>query len=154
MCENWKRNSHFLETRVELETIQEKLQGFVHAVDPETGNIILQTSESSVHIVFASALKSIQSIGSQHETLPEILPSPFIQTRSGLNSEDVVTFLHSRHMDAHVVVKDNLSMISVFDGLAMIAPPYAPDCVQSTNEIVVNRVHALLEQISKDMSNQ
>lgn len=154
MCESWRRNRCFLDTRVELQTTQEKLQGFVHAVDPETGNIILQTSESSVHIVFASAVRCIHSIDGLRGTPPYVFPSPIKQMQIGMNAEDIIKFLLSRHMDAQIVVKDNVKMISVFDGLAVIVPPYAPNCVQSTNEIVVNRVCALLEQASKDVSDQ
>lgn len=165
MCDAWKRLSPYRYKHVELlTTAKNTLCGFVHALDPETGNIVLLSEDNDgeglMHVVTASAIKDIKTM----ETGPSlrvVLPPPR-STRvpetsnaiSPVEPQVLVDKLRSRRIDASIVNSQmpaeatvSVAYIDVFSGVARIVPPFYPHCVRSDNHNVLGRVRAVIQEI-------
>lgn len=149
MCEKWEQSVAFLKMHVNIKLKHHNLFGFVHTIDPETGNVILLVNSSAVFLIFVSAIRELSVVPQPTPKISMILP-PLRDTSSvAIDRTIVIKFLHDRRIDAFVKCAEKDSPIVVFDGLAEILPPYGPNCVKCTNEVVFERIRSLLGQISK-----
>lgn len=162
MTNRWSEFRWALKKFVSVQTTHHVLQGYVHAVDPETGNIILLddgdgSDQALMHIVFAGSVQRLdaQALDVDNErkvpTLALFKPrveAEVVDTDAGvhgkqLSCETVVKLLTDHRIDATVTSDKS---IRVFDGLAEITSPYTPKFVRTDNEIVMSRIRNLLRQ--------
>lgn len=171
MCEAWQNWKHFTHTYVNVNVaacghdvggvgVNEAF--FVHAIDPETGNLILlckpdedshRHAAGDMTIAFASAVTAIQAL--DHAPANVQPECPFLSLSSASrstrcappspfkNGVEVLAFLQSHRIEG--CMDEETGSISVFQGLATVLPPYHASCVKCTNDVVLGRIRNLLQ---------
>lgn len=150
--EHWEQFRWALKKLVTIETTHGPLNGLVHAIDPETGNIILledgqNDDEATMHIVVEHSITRVieQKEGGEptctlHDFSPDSQADGAESTR--LRRDGVLKLLHDQRIDAHV--DETSQSVIVFDGLAEIVAPYTWRCVRTANEVVLARITNLM----------
>lgn len=170
MCDAWKRLSKYRHQHVEiLTTVEDMLCGFVHAVDPETGNVVLLSNDSGssssskeiiVYLVIASSIKDVSLLSSCAPSYVH-LPLPcssrtyeMVPVVASIKPQVLVNELRARRIDATIISDQpategtvSCAYIDVFSGVARIVPPFYPQSVRSTNHNVLTRIRAVIQQI-------
>lgn len=176
MCDAWKRLSKYRHQHVEiLTTVKDTLNGVVHAVDPETGNLVLLSDDEGhnsgsddgnsngeivMHLVIASAIREVNILSSRpplHVQLPPLSNFQVDETSPAVVSitpQVLVDELRARRIDANLVEDECATegskssvYIDIFSGVARILPPFQPQSVRSTNHNVLVRIRAVIQHI-------
>lgn len=175
MCDAWKRLSKYRHQHVEiLTTVKDTLCGFVHAVDPDTGNVVLLSDDSGsgssgssssskgiiVYLVIASSIEDVcllSSCAPSYVHLPLLCSSRTHKTAPVVASIEplvLVNELRARRIDASIISDQHATdgtascaYIDIFSGVARIVPPFYPQSVRSTNHNVLTRIRAVIQHI-------
>lgn len=151
--ERWEQFRWALKKLVTIETTHGALNGLAHAIDPETGNIILledgqNDDEAMMHIVLEHSITRVieQKEGDPTCTLHDFRPDSQVDGAEStrVRRDGVLKLLHEHRIDAYV---DQTSQsVIVFDGLAEIVAPYTWSCVRTANEVVLARITNLMSK--------
>lgn len=163
MCDVWKEIAHLQKKYVTVETTNDVLKGYVHIIDPETGNIVLLSAGPIVHLIVAPTWIKVDICkGALPSDVPTSLYNlPRRDTGRGLARDVVLQGLRDRRIKADVVCPGDApddsgcvqGYISVFDGMARIVEPYGPLDVMCKTESVLSRIRQIVEQISREVSS-
>lgn len=151
MCEFWRQNASFEQKDVIITTHAASLQGHLHALDPESGTSCLMTSSHTFHLIHPDHVLRIELC--EQPLSPSIRQFPIEdpQVSHALSAHDLLQALLQRRIKASLVRKDDILVVSIFDGMAIVKPPYRPvDCV-CENENIMAKVVDILSQIRGDV---
>lgn len=150
MCEFWRQNTIFEQKDVKITTRAGSLQGHLHAVDPESGTACLMSLSHTFHLIQPDHILHIESCEQPLSPRIRAFPVNVHETSQVLSAHDILQAFLQRRIKAALVRKDDMLMVSIFDGMAIVKPPYgALDCV-CENENVMAKVVDILSQIRED----
>lgn len=149
MCDAWLAMHHLEGQHVSVQTSRDSFQGRLHAVDPESGNILLLSADSTVHIIFASCITRAERCESVDSTnIPDDVLALRATRRapaSAMECDELVRRLRERRVEASVSEEDGGGkVVRVFDGMARIVAPFDEESVRGKSQVVVQRVRQLL----------
>ncbi|PXF47351.1 hypothetical protein BWQ96_02831 [Gracilariopsis chorda] len=139
---------------VTIDTENELVEGYLHAIDPETGNMIIQNKDI-VTLLSTANIAFVRGSEAKHLHLSSLMPpEPETCTQQSLPCEALVEGFRKRLISANITLKDGEKRISLFEGVALIYPPYGQDSTYSENENVLLRVRGIISDIMKDHALQ
>ncbi|XP_077286180.1 gem-associated protein 6-like [Arctopsyche grandis] len=127
-------------------------EGFVDAIDPYTGSIILSTLICGVpetKIVVGFSIRDITI----KDPPPDRVHRVFISNEKSLDQTDIQSIkskTHSWLLRNLLPVKEVDDKLHVHDGHVIISPPYKPENCTSSNSIVLGRIQHLLQNMPSD----
>lgn len=159
MCDAWNRTMHLENQSVCVCTRDTvSLHGHVHAIDPETGNVILLT-RGHVHLIFAHDIENMTAEAARRDTPKEFPTSRKREdeynssNEGGLSLQGLLSGLERRRIESKVVKDGNDEQwVEVLEGRAIVKPPYRPRDVCSEFDAVGRRMRVVVGQIVAEES--